>query len=449
VITPGYNFYNNKFDYRNTEEKGKDNAFNYGTSGFVFGGVNRYDQSKSSAFSISVNQLANYNNHVSYSGMNNNSSWSEQYVEQLVADRASISDAENNYIFGSSLAFWTFLVDTLSDGQGNVLGYQSQVPLPSNPQGSTGGVMQSNTIDTKGGAHELAFAFGSNKADRLNFGVSLAIPFYTYKKDQTYREDDLSNNPNNYFSFFEYKEHYTTFGVGFNAKLGVIFRPIERLRLGLAFHTPTFGSFTDKIDASITTNTENYTVHAQPITKTSDELKLGTNAGTYDYGLTTPLRAILSGSWVMNSVKDVTKQRGFITADLEFVNYGGTRYTASDEANQDDASYYDELNDIIKKRYKGALNVRVGGEMKFKTLMGRLGFAYMSSPYKDDQLKGQRMLLSGGLGYRNRGYFIDLTYVHALIRDSQVPYYLADKPNYIADGRNSRGNVVLTFGIKI
>jgi hypothetical protein len=107
------------------------------------------------------------------------------------------------------------------------------------------------------------------------------------------------------------------------------------------------------------------------------------------------------------------------------------------------------LNDIIKDRYKGALNVRIGGEMKFKTLMGRLGFAYMSSPYKDDQLKGQRMLLSGGLGYRNRGYFIDLTYVHALIRDSQVPYYLADKPNYIADGRNSRGNVVLTFGIKI
>ncbi len=58
------------------------------------------------------------------------------------------------------------------------------------------------------------------------------------------------------------------------------------------------------------------------------------------------------------------------------------------------------------------------------------------------------MLLSGGLGYRNKGMFVDLTYVHALINYSHVPYWLADKANVVADGRNSRGNIVLTFGFK-
>ena len=58
-------------------------------------------------------------------------------------------------------------------------------------------------------------------------------------------------------------------------------------------------------------------------------------------------------------------------------------------------------------------------------------------------------MLSGGVGYRNKGYFVDLTYMHAFIQDSEVPYYLNDKPNPIADGKNNRGNVVLTFGVKI
>jgi hypothetical protein len=445
VITPGFDFINNKYNYRGVENKGSDNAFNYGTSGVVFGSINRNNPGKSSAFSFSINQLANYNNHIEYAGTNNVSSWSEQYAEQLVADRASVSDAENNYIFGSSLAYWTFLVDTFTNTQGQS-GFLTQTD---DILAKGGSVTQHNIIDTKGGAHELAFAFGNNIFDKLHLGASLNIPFYSYTRDQTYREEDASADPLNNFGFFEYKEHYNTSGVGFNAKLGIIFRPIERLRLGLAVHTPTFGSFTDKISSSITANTENYTTEPQPITTTSDELKGNSIAGTYDYELMTPFRLIASGSWVLHEVSDVKKQKGFITADIEFVNYDGTRYSPSETSSQDDVAYYDELNDVIKNRYKGAMNVRVGGEMKFNTVMGRLGFAYLGSPYEDKELAGKRILLSGGVGYRNKGFFVDLTYVHAFIQQNQVPYYLEQKPVPIADGKNNASNVVLTFGVKI
>lgn len=448
VLSPGFGFTNNKFDYRDEQTKAKDNAFGYGTSGFVFGSQHdRGRNASSSAFSISVNQLANYNNRVEYKGFNNFSSWSEQYVEQLVRDRANMAQAENNYIFGSSLAFWTFLVDTVAGANGDLIGYQSLVPLPLSGVGAEG-VNQYNLIETSGGAHEVALSFGNSYHDKLHLGLGIGIPIYSFHKNQQYREEDISGNLNNDFSYFEYRENYSTNGAGFNAKLGLIYRPVERLRLGFAFHTPTWASMTDKISSQMETNTENYTVYQQPATKTSDDLKGNSSAGEYRYQLSTPYRLLGSFSYVINEVKEIKQQKGFLTADIEYVNYRGVRYSADDPSNADDVDYYNAMNDVIKERYKGAFNLRLGGELKFKTIMGRAGFAYMGSPYANKEMKGNRMLLSGGLGYRNAGMFIDLTYQHALIKSSDVPYYLEDKPVPIADGRNSRGMVVLTVGFK-
>jgi hypothetical protein len=448
VLSPGFNFYNNNFDYRTQQTQAKENAFGYGTSGFVFG--SQHDRSRnasSSAFSISVNQLANYNNRIEYKGFNNFSSWSEQYVEELVRNRATIQQAENNFIFGSSLAFWTFLVDTIANASGNVIGYQSLVPLPLNGTGPEG-VVQHNLIETSGGAHEVALSFGNSYNDKLHLGLGLGFPIYRFNKNQTYREDDASGNTNNDFDFFEYKERYSTSGFGFNMKMGLIYRPAERWRLGFAFHTPTWANLNDQISSSITTNTEQYTIYPQPAAKTSDELKGNTNAGDYNYNLSTPYRAIGSVSFVINEVKDIKQQKGFVTADIEYVNYRSVRYRADDPSITDDVNYYNDLNAIIKERFRPAFNLRLGGELKFKTIMGRAGFAYMGSPFANSELKGTRMLLSGGLGYRNAGMFVDLTYQHALIKQSHVPYYLEDKPIPVADGRNNRGMVVLTVGFK-
>ncbi len=69
------------------------------------------------------------------------------------------------------------------------------------------------------------------------------------------------------------------------------------------------------------------------------------------------------------------------------------------------------MNEATKAHYKGALNFRVGGELKFTTLMTRLGLRTMAIHTATKKLKGHKMFLSGGLGYRNKGMFIGLTYV--------------------------------------
>ena len=81
--------------------------------------------------------------------------------------------------------------------------------------------------------------------------------------------------------------------------------------------------------------------------------------------------------------------------------------------------------------------------------MARLGFAYYSNPYKDAAYKASRMLLSGGLGYRNKGFFIDLSYVHAMNKDVSFPYRLEDRANTYATLKQQRGNIVATVGCKM
>jgi long-subunit fatty acid transport protein len=103
---------------------------------------------------------------------------------------------------------------------------------------------------------------------------------------------------------------------------------------------------------------------------------------------------------------------------------------------------------VISGEYRGTFNFRLGGELKFNTIMTRLGAAYSTDPYKDGDLKANRLQLSGGLGYRHKGIFIDLTYVHTRLNDVDFGYRLQDKANTFASLKNRTGQVVLGLGVK-
>jgi hypothetical protein len=150
-------------------------------------------------------------------------------------------------------------------------------------------------------------------------------------------------------------------------------------------------------------------------------------------------------AYVIREVQDVTKQRGFISADIEYTTYTSPRFS---DPNDLSGNYFDELNNTISDIYKSSINVRLGGELKFNTIMVRGGFGYFGNPYKDPELNGQRMNISGGLGYRNKGKFIDLTYMHQILNDGFYPYRLNDNFFAPVDMRGSTGNIMLTVGFK-
>jgi len=441
VLSPGFLLNQNKFNYRGKDTANERNSFSYGASGFIFGKPNRYKNNNgwvSSAFAISVNQLASYRNRVQFSGFNNTSSFSEQYLEELTKDRADTNAALSNYIFGSSLAFRTYLIDTLRGANGSFEGYQSLVPLST-------GVNQYFDAITSGGYHEIAVSAAGNMEDKLYVGGSLTFPIIGYRRTTTYTETDATNNPNNQFASFTFSETFRSTGFGVGAKLGFIYKPQEFWRVGFALHTPQLIGMRDEISASMVTNTESY---AGIVSESSNSLNSG-NAGKREYLIVTPYRLIASASYVFREVSDTRKQRAFISADLEFVNYRGVRFSASDEFVEEGIkTYLRTLNQTVKSVYKGNINARIGGELKLNVFMIRLGGAFFGSPYADKEIQANRILATGGFGYRNHGIFIDLSYAHSFVNDAQFAYRLSDKPNTFATQTGNVGNIMLTFGVK-
>lgn len=443
IFTPNFFLNNNNSNFRDTKLKSTKNSFALtGPIGLVFGATNPYQKGVSHAISLAFTQLANYNNTINYTGYNNYSSFSEQFAEEAARalSNNTIDDVLNNdlYAYKASPALFTYLVDTFSGSRVKA--------FPEFLLAKGQALLQKNTIQTRGGLYELAIGFATNKNDKLLIGGSIGIPIMNYHSVSTFNESDTSADYNNNFNYFTYTDSFSTKGAGVNLKLGIIFKPTEFIRLGFAVHTPSY-LFTvkDKHNAFLEVDTEKYkgqrSVSSTYFTKDLP--------GQSNYSLLTPWKLLISGSYIFREIEDVKEQKGFVTADVEYIRHSASSfYSANETPAAGEKDYYKSLNQVIKDQYKGAFNFRVGGELKFNIIMARLGFAYYMNPYKEAVLKANKMLLSGGLGYRNKGFFIDLTYVHAINKDVNFPYRLGDKDNTFANIKNQRGNIVASVGFK-
>lgn len=444
VFSPGFLLNNNKADFRGLVTKEKKNNFGLGTSGFVIGYTPMYKPQNSNAISLAFTQTASFNNTVKYSGLNNFSSFSEQFAEEFAKSGRTIDNVLNvnsPFPYSSAVALYTYLIDTVTVG--------SAIQVKGAPEYILDGgeaIKQEMTKVTGGGMYDLALGFAHNHEDKWYWGGTISFPIISYSSTTTFKESDTSSRTNNHFNNFVYTDDFSTKGMGISGRFGLIFKPQEYIRLGLAVHTPMFMGLRDKRVVSLTTAMEN------PIGNFNVTSKTFTNnqEGESKYMQSNAWRLIGSASYVFREEENVKRQKGFITADVEYVNHKGSRFSSdNEEPTTEEKAYYKSLNEVIKDDYKGAFNFRVGGELKFNVLMTRLGFAYYSNPYNSNVgYKASRMLLSGGIGYRNKGMFIDLAYVHGITKDNDVPYRLSDRANTYASLKQQRGNIMATIGLK-
>jgi hypothetical protein len=455
VLSPGLSFHKSKSNYLGNAAKtpGAEYRFVLGTSGVVWGWSNPRDRATSKAFSIGVNRTANFGGYVYYRGENSNSSASEQptneffqFYQQQKALNPNLSDAvivdralnADDVSLSTKMGLYTYLIDIDSSGGNKRIVSRAE---------EVGRVMQENEIITRGGVTEIALGYAVNKNDKVFFGFSLGIPIVNYERDQIYSETDATGIANNKFNYSRYTENYRSQGAGLNAKLGMIFKPKEYIRIGLGVHSPTFYGLSDEFSANLETDVENVFSPGQNVGSVDARTFFSGADPNFTYDLMTPAKFILGGAYVFREVRDVTKQKGFLSADIEYVNYTWNRFATVDPT--DDPNYFTDLNSTVDDIYRGAFNFRLGGELKFNTIMTRLGFAYYGNPYENPDLSARRMLLSGGLGYRNKGIFVDLTYVHQLIRDINFPYLLeAPRVSNFAQLNQTTGQATLTFGVK-
>lgn len=354
-------------------------------------------------FGVGLNRLNNYNNRMLIEGFNPNSSLLDAYVNYA----NGIAPSELNE-FDTRLAFDTWLLDTL----GSNTSYFGAVPA--------GNVLQRKSITTDGSLNEFVLSMGANYKDRFYLGASLGFPFLRYYETSTYRESD-SQGAISDFKEFTLNDEYLARGSGFNFKLGMIFRPTEWLRLGTALHTPTFFQINETYSTSISSEFDN-----------GDYYTASSPNGEFDYKLETPMRFI-------GSIAFVIGEYGLVSADYEFLDYSDARLRSKSY------KYFDE-NDAIRNSYVQAHNIRLGTEWRIDAFSFRGGYAIYGNPFESKINDGSRNLLSFGLGYREKNYFLDFAYVMA---KGSEDYYLYD-PVLVSPAVNDlqQNSFLVTLGFR-
>ncbi|MBR9919666.1 MAG: hypothetical protein GYB31_02440 [Bacteroidetes bacterium] len=289
-------------------------------------------------------------------------------------------------------------------------------------------VDKAQIVRTDGAINEILFAFAGSYEDKLMVGASLGLPIVSYEETKEYVESD-EDDTNDSFKELIYNEYLKTSGTGINLKMGFIYRPIQAFRVGASVHTPTSYSLEDQFDSNIT-----YDFEQGPFESESP-------SGLFEYRLKTPWRVNGGASFMFGKL-------GFLSAEVEWVDYSSAAFNFnSNLTNLEDKEYEQLINQQIEDNYTSALNVRLGGELAINILRLRLGYGLLGSPYANDSFSNGRSL-SGGIGIRERNFFMDLAYHNTQYGETYVPYIVAGDNKQSVTTDYVRQKFVLTFGFK-
>ena len=395
MFTPSVHTGKTKSTYNGYYGEDSKTNFAVGSAGYV--GTTRLNSRTSASgfryfqFAMGINRLNDFNRRTHIVGENTENSLLDTYVEY--ADGIFYRDIENNrggmYGFDLYPAWWTYLLDT-RDTINNV--YFSPIPA--------GGTMQRKYIETWGSMNEWNFAFATNYNDVLYIGMSFNIPWIRYYERSTYTETDVADTIYDFSSFNVY-DRLDTRGTGFNFKFGFIVRPVDFLRIGGAIHTPTWYSMRDYWDVSMESYFDN-----------GDYYNQYSPYGEYSYKLTTPLR-------LQGSLAFIIGRYGLISGEYEYVDYSDAKFSASSYG------FFNE-NEDISRGYTNGHNYKLGTEWRSGPFSFRAGYSFQGSPYANEINDGAITSYSGGFGFKDTFYYIDLAYVYT---KSTEDYYLYGTEN--------------------
>lgn len=408
TFTPSFYIANTSSSFNGSVNDDNKYNFNLGNIGFVYDFYKRGKFAEGNGwkdiqFGFGINRLNNYNNRMIIDGFSANSTMMNQYIDWA----KGYKPADLN-VFDTQLAYQTYLINPTGDSTQ----YDSPVK---------GNVTQRKTLSASGSTNEFVITLGGNYSDKFYLGATIGFPFIKYSEQSTYREFNQDSSVHN-FNSFTVNDDLTTSGAGINVKLGMIYRPNNFVRLGVALHTPTYY----------------YSMQDQWSRKISSDMgvdgKYSTDPsqGTFDYQITTPMRMIGSLAFLIGDM-------GLVSADYEFVDYSDARLRADNE------EFFNQ-NEKIQEKYTSTANIRVGTEWRLNPVTLRAGYGIYGSPFKTTINDGKRTVYSFGLGFKEKQYYIDFAYSYAQQKED---YYFYDDAKLSPVKNTLTGSsIMMTLGFK-
>ncbi len=377
-------------------------------------------------FAIGYNRIANLNSNYDYKGIDKAHSLIEAYAEEFNSFGGLTDDAKNSVSDGAYAAYQNYLID--KDPMDSTKA-TSFVP-------TSGGLERLKSVEQSGNIGELFLSIAGNYKEKLMLGATVGLNNLRYSKSTLISENDISGNKDNDFDNFKSLENLTTIGTGVNLKLGAVLRANDYLRFGLAFHTPTSYYLNDNSTFFMNSNTDSLLIRSG-VSANGNITYSTEQALVYDYTFSTPMKTILSATALFG-------KKGFLTGDIEVVNYDMMRYRFS--GNSLEAT---SRNNVIKNIYKTAINYRIGAEINLNQIQLRAGAAYYGSPFEStNENNGGRLNLSAGLGYRVKSWYLDFGYVYGQQNFQDLPFVLNSMTVAAANISQTTHNAVLTLGFK-
>jgi hypothetical protein len=368
---------------------------------------------------LSVNYGAAYNRtndfyeNIHYNGVNANNTINNYYA-------ALANDPNGPGVGAGSLSGWAY-------GQNLIDLYTTTNPVGqeyrSNAFGSTN---QESFTSRTGGQSALDFSIGGNYSNKLYIGLGLSFTTLRYNSSSTFYEDgnasvlETGGAVNRAYSS-AYSQDQITRGNGFAARLGLIYKPVEAVRLGATFTSPTFYNVDDTYSEGLATNITNNGSYTD-----------GPQSYSLNYNFRTPLK-LAGGAAVF------IKQFGFISGDIEYIDYSSAHISS----NQDFDASGD--NTTIKSLYKSAINARVGAEARISSgflLRGGYGIQGDARKTNGSDIK----TASGGVGFRFGAYYVDATYTHVTGNQTVFPYEIGSaSPSALLNRSTNNGYLTLGY----
>ena len=307
-------------------------------------------------------------------------------------------------------------------------------------------IFDGHLYETIGHRSKLNLGIGGNYDNKIYIGAAVNFSSVNIEQYDEVKVSSTSTRTSKYLT--KQNTPYIEEGDGFSLSLGVIGKLSNAVRLGAAIESPTWYS----IDREYNYYGLNGSI-------------LSINGYTENRTFRTPTKLTLSGAFIPN------KHFAFnvdYRVDLGKPNFGGG---AADV----------QLNNFYESTYKAQHEVRIGGEYRIKSFRVRGGYAFTTSPFKDhtetmfdnnanvvsgklsNYIVGKTQVISGGIGYDCKMFYIDASYQHRT-HEHNNPFYAgsyfnrdwdgssgnnsASTASIVSNAKNQKGQLILTLGWK-
>lgn len=445
TFTPSLNFFSSDSEYFGQLADDSKANFNIANLGVIFNFAKsdiEDSKFKGGSFAITMTRENNFHQDLLYDGYNGQEQGKSSIVDSWI-DQAWGTPTNRLINLGYPYdAYNHYLISDYGDpdqpSYDKYMGY-----LPDSTIRELGDFpRQIETIKNKGSQYQWDFSAGGNYNDVIYFGASFSLNSIKYSNESLYSETEFlyGEQPDDIINEISTRSTVDVRGTGVSGTFGVIARPLDILRFGVSLTTPTHYWLSEETSEDLLTSYNSWDYHDP---NSSEVIRLEDFYDEYftesKYEIKTPMKLTTGLAFFLG-------KKGFISADVDFIDYSKSKIKSSDFDPTDD-------NLAINTRYQKTINWRVGSEFRISAFRLRGGYSYEGDPYKNGIVDNSIQKISGGIGYRNKEFFVDVSAVHSKWSSSRSPYSIysfADpnediSPTAFIDNKNL--NVSVTFGI--